>query len=190
MSPAPTTNWSPRSTRPSPRPHAPATRSCANRLPPVDVVARPPGPQDPRGLLRSASVEKRSGNEAPTCSACCATPRTRTGSRFTDDDIVSHMIFVMMAAHDTSTSTMTTMAYHLAANPEWQDRCRDESDRHRRRPAGHRGAGEAGNLRPGDERVAADGDPAAVGIAPGGARHRPAWLLHPQGHQRDRLPPA
>ena len=21
------------------------------------------------------------------------------------------------------------MAYHLAANPEWQDRCRDESDR-------------------------------------------------------------
>jgi len=27
------------------------------------------------------------------------------------------MIFLMMAAHDTSTSTMTTMAYHLAANP-------------------------------------------------------------------------
>ena len=39
------------------------------------------------------------------------------------------MIFLMMAAHDTSTSTSTTMAYHLAANPEWQERCRDESDR-------------------------------------------------------------
>ena len=39
------------------------------------------------------------------------------------------MIFLMMAAHDTSTSTATTMVYHLAANPEWQDRCRDESDR-------------------------------------------------------------
>ena len=51
------------------------------------------------------------------------------GQRFTDDDIVAHMIFLMMAAHDTSTSTMTTMAYHLAANPEWQDRCRDESAR-------------------------------------------------------------
>ena len=51
------------------------------------------------------------------------------GQRFTDDDIVAHMIFVMMAAHDTSTSTMTTMAYHLAANPEWQERCRDESAR-------------------------------------------------------------
>ncbi|MGH3637783.1 MAG: cytochrome P450, partial [Mycobacterium sp.] len=40
-----------------------------------------------------------------------------------------HMIFLMMAAHDTSTSTATTMAYYLAENPEWQDRCRDESDR-------------------------------------------------------------
>jgi cytochrome P450 len=39
------------------------------------------------------------------------------------------MIFLMMAAHDTSTSTTTTMAYHLAANPDWQERCRDESAR-------------------------------------------------------------
>ncbi len=51
------------------------------------------------------------------------------GNRFSDTDIVNHMIFLMMAAHDTSTSTATTMVYHLAANPEWQDRCRDESDR-------------------------------------------------------------
>ena len=51
------------------------------------------------------------------------------GNSFTDEDIVNHMIFLMMAAHDTSTSTTTTMAYHLAANPEWQERCRDESDR-------------------------------------------------------------
>jgi cytochrome P450 len=35
----------------------------------------------------------------------------------------------MMAAHDTSTSTLTTMAYHLAANPNWQQRCREEGDR-------------------------------------------------------------
>ena len=51
------------------------------------------------------------------------------GNKFSDDDIVNHMIFLMMAAHDTSTSTATTMAYYLAANPEWQERCRDESDR-------------------------------------------------------------
>jgi cytochrome P450 len=51
------------------------------------------------------------------------------GNRFSDKDIVNHMIFVMMAAHDTSTSTATTMVYHLAAHPEWQQRCREESDR-------------------------------------------------------------
>lgn len=51
------------------------------------------------------------------------------GNAFSDADIVNHMIFVMMAAHDTSSSTMTTMAYHLAANPEWQERLRDEGDR-------------------------------------------------------------
>ena len=51
------------------------------------------------------------------------------GNSFTDADIVNHMIFLMMAAHDTSTSTLTTMAYHLAANPQWQQRCRDEGDR-------------------------------------------------------------
>jgi len=51
------------------------------------------------------------------------------GNTFTDTDIVNHMIFVMMAAHDTSTSTMTTMAYHLAANPQWQERCRAEGER-------------------------------------------------------------
>jgi len=51
------------------------------------------------------------------------------GNTFTDTDIVNHMIFLMMAAHDTSTSTLTTMAYHLAANPQWQERCRDEGAR-------------------------------------------------------------
>jgi cytochrome P450 len=51
------------------------------------------------------------------------------GNSFSDADIVNHMIFLMMAAHDTSTSTTTTMAYHLAANPQWQERARAESER-------------------------------------------------------------
>ncbi len=51
------------------------------------------------------------------------------GNSFTDEDIVNHMIFLMMAAHDTTTSTVTTMAYHLAAYPEWQERASDESAR-------------------------------------------------------------
>jgi cytochrome P450 len=73
-------------------------------------------------------AEKRSGNGTDMFSVLCHS-EDEDGQRFTDADIVAHMIFVMMAAHDTSTSTMTTMAYHLAANPEWQERCRDESAR-------------------------------------------------------------
>ncbi len=37
------------------------------------------------------------------------------------------MIFLLMAAHDTTTTTMTSMAYLLAKHPEWQERCRAEA---------------------------------------------------------------
>lgn len=78
----------------------------------------------------TARVKERreaSGNDLLT--VLCQT-EDDDGNRFSDADIVNHMIFLMMAAHDTSTSTATTMAYQLAAHPEWQQRCRDESDRH------------------------------------------------------------
>jgi cytochrome P450 len=37
------------------------------------------------------------------------------------------MIFLMMAAHDTTTSTLTTLMYLLARHPEWQERLRAEA---------------------------------------------------------------
>lgn len=49
------------------------------------------------------------------------------GSSFTDDDVVNHMIFLLMAAHDTSTITVSTMMRFLGQHPEWQERCREES---------------------------------------------------------------
>ncbi|MBM9459673.1 cytochrome P450 [Nocardioides sp. zg-536] len=49
------------------------------------------------------------------------------GDRFSDDDVVNHMIFLMMAAHDTSTITTSTMLQLLGQHPEWQERCREES---------------------------------------------------------------
>ncbi|MFB9314630.1 cytochrome P450 [Nocardioides plantarum] len=53
---------------------------------------------------------------------------TEDGERFSDDDVVNHMIFLMMAAHDTSTITLSTMMQYLGQHPEWQERCRGESD--------------------------------------------------------------
>ncbi|WP_326547396.1 cytochrome P450 [Mycolicibacterium sp. ND9-15] len=72
--------------------------------------------------------EQRDSGGTDMLTVLCHT-EDEEGNRFTDEDIVNHMIFLMMAAHDTSTSTLTTMGYHLAANPEWQERCRDESSR-------------------------------------------------------------
>jgi cytochrome P450 len=48
------------------------------------------------------------------------------GRRLDDAEIIDHMIFLMMAAHDTTTSTLTSLLYELAANPDWQERVRDE----------------------------------------------------------------
>ena len=52
---------------------------------------------------------------------------TEDGERFSDDDVVNHMIFLMMAAHDTSTITTSTILQLLGQHPEWQERCRQES---------------------------------------------------------------
>ena len=69
---------------------------------------------------------KRAGGGDDLFSVLCAS-ETDEGERFTDADIVNHMIFTMMAAHDTSTITAAMMAYQLAKHPEWQERLRTES---------------------------------------------------------------
>ncbi|MBV1922092.1 MAG: cytochrome P450, partial [Pseudomonadales bacterium] len=71
-------------------------------------------------------AEKRKSHEDDMFSVLCRA-ETEDGDRFSDDDIVNHMIFLMMAAHDTSTITLSTMFYHLAKNPEWQEKVREES---------------------------------------------------------------
>lgn len=48
------------------------------------------------------------------------------GTHLADDEIVDHMNFLMMAAHDTITSSVTSMVSHLGRNPEWQERLRAE----------------------------------------------------------------
>ena len=48
------------------------------------------------------------------------------GALLSNQDIVDHMSFLMMAAHDTLTSSLTSFVAALADNPQWQDRLRDE----------------------------------------------------------------
>ena len=70
---------------------------------------------------------KRAGDGGDLFSVLCHA-RTEDGDTFSDADVVNHMIFTMMAAHDTSTITAAMMAYYLAAHPEWQARVREEFD--------------------------------------------------------------
>ncbi|MEU5882008.1 cytochrome P450 [Spirillospora sp. NPDC047279] len=70
-------------------------------------------------------AKRRDGGDDLFAALCQA--ETDDGHRFGDDDVVNHMIFALMAAHDTTTITLTTMAYYLAKHPEWQERVREES---------------------------------------------------------------
>ena len=48
------------------------------------------------------------------------------GALLSTQEIVDHMSFLMMAAHDTLTSSLTSFVGELAAHPEWQQKLRDE----------------------------------------------------------------
>ena len=74
-------------------------------------------------LMQSKLADKRAAEGPDLFSQLCHA-RGEDGERFSDDEVVNHMIFLMMAAHDTTTSTLTTMLYCLARNPGWQDKLR------------------------------------------------------------------
>ena len=70
--------------------------------------------------------EKRAVHTSDFFSEFCHA-QSEQGEKFTDQEIVDHMIFLMMAAHDTTTSSLTTILYLLAKHPQWQERLREES---------------------------------------------------------------
>lgn len=94
-----------------------------------------PGLRWSRGLAGRRTLEKffraEIGNKrnhpgADFFSQLCQA-RTEEGDVFSDEDVVNHMIFLMMAAHDTTTITLCNMLYWLARYPDWQQRLRAQS---------------------------------------------------------------
>ena len=59
-----------------------------------------------------------------------ARSETEDGLRFADRDVVNHMIFMLMAAHDTSTIALSMLTYELGRNPHWQNLLRKEALAH------------------------------------------------------------
>lgn len=49
------------------------------------------------------------------------------GQRYPDNVVRDHILFLLLAAHDTTTSALTMAAYYLARHPEWQERLRVEA---------------------------------------------------------------
>lgn len=102
----------------------------------VSVIRLPvPGTQMWRGvrgrqkLMRffAEMIEQKRASEDSDLFARICRAETEDGGKFSDDEIIDHMNFLMMAAHDTTTSATTTLAYYLARNPEWQERLREEA---------------------------------------------------------------
>ena len=69
-------------------------------------------------------IRRDKGGEDLFSQLCRATHED--GALLSTQDIVDHMSFLMMAAHDTLTSSLTSFVGELAANPDWQQRLRDE----------------------------------------------------------------
>jgi cytochrome P450 len=102
----------------------------------VTPIRQPlPGTQMARGVkgrarivayfTRQIPLRRERGGEDLFSQLCRATDDD--GALLSTQDIVDHMSFLMMAAHDTLTSSLTSLVAMLALNPDWQSRLREEA---------------------------------------------------------------
>jgi cytochrome P450 len=76
--------------------------------------------------LRERLPERRRADRPDMFTQLCHA-KDDEGRAFSDDEVVDHMIFLLMAAHDTVTSALSSTVNFLAAHPEWQERLREDS---------------------------------------------------------------
>ena len=99
------------------------------------VIRKPwPGTRMARGVRARAHIvayfseevsRRRALNGEDLFSQLCRATH-EDGELLSTQEIVDHMGFLMTAAHDTLTSSLTTLIYFLAVNPQWQAALRDE----------------------------------------------------------------
>jgi cytochrome P450 len=76
-------------------------------------------------FVRRHLEQKRVGHDADIFAQLCRL-RDEDGQYLSDQAVVDHTIFLLFAAHDTTTSTLCSIVYALAKNPRWQDALREE----------------------------------------------------------------
>jgi len=101
----------------------------------ISVIRAPlPGTRFSRGVRgralladyfnRQIPLRRERGGDDLFSQLCRAT--WEDGTFLSNADIVGHMNFLMMAAHDTLTSSLTAFVDRLAADPDWQEKLRAE----------------------------------------------------------------
>jgi cytochrome P450 len=71
-------------------------------------------------------VPQRRGQQGRDMATFFSNETTEDGEYFSEKVVGEHLIFLLLAAHDTTTSALTMACYHLAHNQQWQDRLREQ----------------------------------------------------------------
>ncbi len=71
-------------------------------------------------------VPERRGKSGHDMATFFANERSDEGEYFSDKVVGEHLIFLLLAAHDTTTSALSMASYYLANDQQWQDRLREE----------------------------------------------------------------
>ena len=71
-------------------------------------------------------VPERRGVAGKDMATFFANEKTEAGEYFSEKVVGEHLIFLLLAAHDTTTSALTMAAYYLAHDQAWQERLREE----------------------------------------------------------------
>ena len=71
-------------------------------------------------------VPERRGATGKDMATFFANEKTEAGEYFSEKVVGEHLIFLLLAAHDTTTSALTMAAYYLAHDQAWQERLREE----------------------------------------------------------------
>ena len=93
------------------------------------VKARIPGTRWARGIAGRELLEdfmtrqlpsKKESKDLDFFAQICRA-KDEHGLQLDDQAVIDHIIFLLFAAHDTTTSTLCSVAYALAKNPQWQE---------------------------------------------------------------------
>ncbi len=78
-------------------------------------------------LFTAETLKRRESGGGQDMFSQFANATREDGSLLDVSQVVDHMIFLMLAAHDTITSAASSLLYYLLKNPEWQTKLRAEA---------------------------------------------------------------